>query len=399
MSVETPSHTRAEGEEHRSLDRLIRLFARFVGTGYLCYFVLLLPDMRQSAYLTASWWVWFTVIAVFGSGLVFGLSSFAHDIRLIRWAGGLAALAYLGSALSWWFAWESTLFDVGGLYLSAFPGLATLAAAVVWPPIPVFVHLAVAVTSVQLSNYVLRQPFLYTPLAADILFALMFCTIFVAATIAALHTARVLDATIRRTQADAARSAAAGARAVERERFDALIHDGVMSSLLSAARQGRSASVIKQAALTLEQLDSLRAHSSPSAVDTTEAIAQLRAAATDVDDSIDVIIVREPEPDDPDPYPADAVRAVGAALAEALRNSIRHAGVCTRSVTVRTRPGALDVTVSDDGIGFDSASVPPHRLGVAVSIHGRLRQLPGGVSRIRSAPGRGTTVHLEWRAP
>lgn len=398
MSVSGPDSA-TSGEEHRSLDRLVRMFARFVSTGYIVYFILLLPELRRTAYLTSSWWVWFCVVAVFGSGVLFGIVSFSKRIALIRYAGSLAASTYLVAALTWWLAWDDTLFDAGGNYLSAFPGLATLAAASVWPPIPVFAHLVTVLISVQASNYVLREPFMNNHLVADILFGIMFCTIFVAATLAALRTARVLDATISRTQADAASSAAAGARAVERERFDALIHDGVMSSLLSVTRQGRSPSVVRQASLTLEQLDSLRAHSSPDAVDVGEAIAQLRAAATDIDDAVDVRIDEVGlQPIGQEPYPAEAVRAVGGALAEALRNSIRHAGPAVRSVVVRTRPGVLEVTVADDGVGFDPDSVPPHRLGVAVSIRGRLRQLSGGSSFIDSAPGRGTTVRLTWRA-
>nr|WP_296771440.1 ATP-binding protein [Rhodococcus sp. (in: high G+C Gram-positive bacteria)] len=386
------------GQEHRSLDRLIRMFARFVSTGYLVYFVLLLPELRRTAYLTSPWWTWFCVIAVFGSGIVFGVVSFSKNITLIRYAGSLAALTYLVAALSWWFAWDDTLFDKGGNFLSAFPGLATLAAATVWPPIPVFIHLGTALLSVQLSNYVLREPFMTNPFVADLLFGIMFCTIFVAATLAALRTARILDATISRTQDDAAGSAAAEARAVERERFDALIHDGVMSSLLSVTRQGRTQSVVKQARSTLHQLDSLRANSTPTVVDMTEAIAQLRAAATDIDDSVTVVIDadRACDGDEPPTYPSDAVRAIGAALAEALRNSILHAGAAEQSVTIAARPGSLRVSVVDDGVGFDQSAVPPHRLGVAVSIRGRLRQLSGGSSHIISSPGTGTTVQLAW---
>lgn len=397
-STSTPEKTEP-GDEHRSLDRLIRMFARFVSTGYVVYFILLLPELRRTAYLTSTWWVWFCVVAVFGSGVLFGIVSFSKQISLIRFAGSLAASTYLVAALTWWIAWDGALFDVGGNYLSAFPGLATLAAASVWPPVPVFAHLVTVLISVQTSNYVLREPFMNNDLVADILFGIMFCTIFVAATLAALRTARVLDATISRTQADAASSAAAGARAVERERFDALIHDGVMSSLLSVTRQGRSPSVVRQASLTLRQLDSLRAHSSPDAVDAEEAAAQLRAAATDIDDTITVRFAESgPPPDNCEPYPADAVRAVGGALAEALRNSIRHAGQAERSIVVTMRPGLLEVRVIDDGVGFDPDSIPPHRLGVAVSIRGRLRQIPGGSSSIDSAPGRGTTVRLTWRA-
>lgn len=394
--------TAADGEERRSLERLVKMFARFVGTGYVAYFLILLPEIRRTAFLTPTWWNWFCVIAVFGTGLLFGLSSFSGSIRAIRMAGSIAAVTYLLCVLGWWLAWDQTLFDVQGLYLSTFPGLASLAAASVWTPVLVFVHMAVGVIAAQSINYVLREPFVTTPLFADIVFGMMFCTIFVAATLAALRTARILDATITRTQAQAARSAAAAARAVERERFDALTHDGVMSSLLSVARQGRSPSVVNQARLTLRQLDSLRTHSAPTSVDADEAIAQLRATANDVDESVIVHIesLSQTSTSDvaPQAYPADAVRAIGAALAEAMRNSLRHAGPSNRTVTVRTRPGILQATVTDDGVGFDRASVPPHRLGVAVSIEGRLRQLPGGASRIDSIPGQGTTVHLTWCA-
>ena len=394
--------TAADGEERRSLERLVKMFARFVGTGYVAYFLILLPEIRRTAFLTPTWWNWFCVIAVFGTGLLFGLSSFSGSIRAIRMAGSIAAVTYLLCVLGWWLAWDQTLFDVQGLYLSTFPGLASLAAASVWPPVLVFVHMTVGVIAAQSINYVLREPFVTTPLFADIVFGMMFCTIFVAATLAALRTARILDATITRTQAQAARSAAAAARAVERERFDALTHDGVMSSLLSVARQGRSPSVVNQARLTLRQLDSLRTHSAPTSVDADEAIAQLRATANDVDESVIVHIESISQTStsnvEPQTYPADAVRAIGAALAEAMRNSLRHAGPSNRSVTVRTQPGILQATVTDDGVGFDRASVPPHRLGVAVSIEGRLRQLPGGASRIDSIPGQGTTVHLTWCA-
>ncbi|MGB3167879.1 MAG: ATP-binding protein [Rhodococcus sp. (in: high G+C Gram-positive bacteria)] len=394
--------TAADGEERRSLERLVKMFARFVGTGYVAYFLILLPEIRRTAFLTPTWWNWFCVIAVFGTGLLFGLSSFSGSIRAIRMAGSIAAVTYLLCVLGWWLAWDQTLFDVQGVYLSTFPGLASLAAASVWPPVLVFVHMTVGVIAAQSINYVLREPFVTAPLFADIVFGMMFCTIFVAATLAALRTARILDATITRTQAQAARSAAAAARAVERERFDALTHDGVMSSLLSVARQGRSPSVVNQARLTLRQLDSLRTHSAPTSVDADEAIAQLRATANDVDESVIVHIesISQTSTSDvaPQAYPADAVRAIGAALAEAMRNSLRHAGPSNRSVTVRTQPGILQATVTDDGVGFDRASVPPHRLGVAVSIEGRLRQLPGGASRIDSIPGQGTTVHLTWCA-
>mgnify|MGYP000698752092 CR=1 FL=1 len=160
--------TAADGEERRSLERLVKMFARFVGTGYVAYFLILLPEIRRTAFLTPTWWNWFCVIAVFGTGLLFGLSSFSGSIRAIRMAGSIAAVTYLLCVLGWWLAWDQTLFDVQGVYLSTFPGLASLAAASVWPPVLVFVHMAVGVIAAQSINYVLREPFVTTPLFADI---------------------------------------------------------------------------------------------------------------------------------------------------------------------------------------------------------------------------------------
>lgn len=383
---------------HRSTDRLIRIFGRFVGTGYLVYLVLLIPDIARNSDTVPGWWVPTTVVVVFGSGLAFGASTFHPSISVIRVAGSVAALALPVMALLWWTAWDRNTFEQGGTFLAAFPGLASLAAATLWRPIPVFVHTAVSVVIVQVTNHYVREPFPRSNIIAEIFFALMFCTVFVAGTLAALRTGRILDATITATHDEAARAAAAAAREVERERFDALIHDEVMSSLLTVARQGRTPSLARQARSALAHLDSLHDHSASDAFTVDEALAHLRSAATTVDESIDFTALRPTDAGEQVRYPADTVRAVAAALAEALRNSHLHARSSARWVSVTLEPGSFEVTVADDGIGFDLQSVPSHRLGVAVSIEGRMRQLDGGSVDIVSSPGDGTRVRLGWRA-
>nr|WP_072691978.1 ATP-binding protein [Rhodococcus fascians] len=379
---------------HRSTDRLIRIFGRFVGTGYAAYLLLLVPDIARSSVTVPGWWTPTAVIVVFGTGLAFGAFTFHPSIRVSQVAGSIAALAFPVMALLWWVAWDGTTFDRSGMFLSAFPGLASLAAATVWRPIPAFVHTAVSVVIVQLINQAVREPFPRSNIIAEIFFGLMFCTVFVAATLAALRTGRILDATISATHGDAARAAAANAREVERERFDALIHDEVMSSLLAVARQGRTASLARQARSALAHLDGLHTDTATHDFTADDTIALMRASASTVDESID-FRVREDPADSPANYPADAVRSIAGALAEALRNSVVHAQASTRSVTVELAPSALRVIVRDNGIGFDRRSVPPHRLGVAVSIEGRMRQLAGGSAEIDTSR-RGTTVRLSW---
>ncbi|CCQ14351.1 ATPase domain protein [Rhodococcus sp. AW25M09] len=381
---------------HRSTDRLIRIFGRFVGTGYIVYLLLLIPDIARNSAAMPGWWIWTAVVLTFGSGLTFGAFTFHPNIAVIRVAGSVAALAFPIMALLWWVAWDGVTFDQGGTFLAAFPGLASLAAATVWRPLPAFVHTTASVVIVQLINQAVREPFPRSNVIAEIFFGLMFCTVFVAATLAALRTGRILDATISATHGDAALAAAATAREVERERFDALIHDEVMSSLLAVARHGRTPTLARQARSALAHLDDLTIGTVSETFSADEALAQLRAAATAVDESID-FTVGEQAPGQPAAnYPAEVVRAIAAALAEALRNSRIHAQSSNRSVAVSLTSSTLQVTVQDDGIGFDRRSVPPHRLGVAVSIEGRMRQLDGGSADIESSSA-GTIVELSWK--
>lgn len=379
---------------HRSTDRLIRIFGRFVGTGYLIYLLLLVPDIGRSSEIVPGWWTPVTVVVVFGSGFAFGASTFHPNITVIRIAGSVAATAFPIMALLWWTVWDGTSFEQAGTFLAVFPGLAALAAATVWRPGPAFAHMTVSVVLVQLANHALREPFPRSNIIAEIFFAMMFCTVFVAATLAAVRTGRILDATVSVAHDDAARAAAASAREVERERLDALIHDEVMSSLLAVARHGRTPSLARQARTALAHLDDLTTGAVSDAFSADEALAQLRSAATTVDESI-AFTVQVEELEQSEDYPAEVIRAVAAALAEALRNSQIHARASNRSVIARLGPSTLQVLVQDDGIGFDRRSVPPHRLGVAVSIEGRMRQLDGGSADIESSAA-GTTVRLRW---
>ncbi|WP_072805705.1 sensor histidine kinase [Rhodococcoides yunnanense] len=382
--------------EHSSSDRLLRMFARFIAAGYLIYLVMLFPEIVRTAPLTDAWWAPVMTVAVFGTGLSMGVVSFLGDTKWVRYSAAIAAATYLVAALTWWTAWGGDAFDANGLPLSTFPGVAGLAAGCVLPGWLAFTYLATIVVSVQLSLAALRGPLVDSPLFAEMTFALVFCTVFLAAAIGAFRTARILDETIDDATRQASITAAVGARTIERERFDALIHDGVLSTLLAVARQGRTDGVIQQAGQTLAQLDSLRSHSDVTAFDAGETAAHLRSAATSVDEHIAVEIDTTSETG----YPADVVRTLGAALSEAVRNSVRHGGVdATRIATIHLGTSDLDIVMQDNGSGFDPASIPPHRLGVAVSIHGRMRGLPGGASLLESTVGSGTTVRLSWSEP
>jgi signal transduction histidine kinase len=83
---------------------------------------------------------------------------------------------------------------------------------------------------------------------------------------------------------------------------------------------------------------------------------------------------------------------------EALSNVRKHSGASSVSVMLDSKPRFLDLTVSDDGCGFDSRKLAGDRLGLA-GIAERVRLL-GGVVEVVSVRGEGTTVRAklpQWR--
>jgi signal transduction histidine kinase len=74
---------------------------------------------------------------------------------------------------------------------------------------------------------------------------------------------------------------------------------------------------------------------------------------------------------------------------EAVNNAVRHANARTVEVAVRKEYQKVDVTVQDDGAGFDTRFL--RGLGL-LGMEERVRRL-GGRLTVGSEPGRGTLVH------
>ncbi|MFD4969443.1 MacS family sensor histidine kinase [Streptomyces sp. NPDC058424] len=104
------------------------------------------------------------------------------------------------------------------------------------------------------------------------------------------------------------------------------------------------------------------------------------------------------EPGAPVLLRAAAAREVAAAAGAALDNVRRHAGEDARAwILVEDEPESVIVTVRDDGPGIPEGRLAQAegegRLGVALSIRGRLRDI-GGTAELISVPGQGTEVEL-----
>ncbi|MEU6395144.1 DUF5931 domain-containing protein [Streptomyces sp. NPDC046939] len=93
-----------------------------------------------------------------------------------------------------------------------------------------------------------------------------------------------------------------------------------------------------------------------------------------------------------------AARELAAAVSAALDNVRQHAGADAHAwILVEDDPDAVIVTVRDDGPGIPAGRLAQAegegRLGVALSIRGRLRDI-GGTAELISVPGQGTEVEL-----
>jgi signal transduction histidine kinase len=100
--------------------------------------------------------------------------------------------------------------------------------------------------------------------------------------------------------------------------------------------------------------------------------------------------------------PLDVGSALYRVSQEALTNAAKHAGAAMVSVIVERNPGEVRLIIEDDGRGFDPAEVAERarrerRLGLS-GIQERAALL-GGIARVESSPGNGTTVFVRVPLP
>jgi signal transduction histidine kinase len=83
---------------------------------------------------------------------------------------------------------------------------------------------------------------------------------------------------------------------------------------------------------------------------------------------------------------------------ESLRNGIVHGGARRLSVTLAGSAGSLELTVADDGAGFDVTSVYQRGGGLGLATMSERAHVVGGTLAIESQPARGTTVRVRGPA-
>lgn len=206
----------------------------------------------------------------------------------------------------------------------------------------------------------------------------------------------------------------------ERERLARDIHDSVLQVLAMVQRRGAvlGGEAAELGRMAGEQEVALRTLVSGGLVPVSRASEDAAEGAVvrtvevpddeDADGPVDLRSLLAPyasarvslaEPGAPVQLPPAAARELAAAVGAALDNVRRHAGEQARAwLLVEDEPDEVIVTVRDDGPGIPEGRLAQAegegRLGVALSIRSRLREL-GGSAELISVPGQGTEVELK----
>ncbi|TIH37788.1 sensor histidine kinase [Subtercola vilae] len=202
-----------------------------------------------------------------------------------------------------------------------------------------------------------------------------------------------------------ARAALNHASELERVKVDALVHDTVLTTLITAARAESVDERRRAVTLAQNSLDTLQ-HSAgvfgPTAVPLAQFAERLADAARLLSSRIDY----STGPLDERLLPAPVAEALYSAGVQALINSLQHAGgdatagagdTVSRTLSVHSESfDDVTVQVADTGVGFMADAVPPARLGLRVSVRERVHMV-GGVVEVLSMPGGGTSIVLSWR--
>ncbi|MGV8884463.1 MAG: sensor histidine kinase [Microbacteriaceae bacterium] len=345
-------------------------------------------------------WLWIVASSVFLSIIVaFTLSMIK---RWVRSAHMLVATIYFVALCTWPLAVvDDSLASSGNHWLyylltvataSAAIGLSTRAATVylfLAPAIYGFIRLTPAGGAVQWQLALLDS--VYAVILGG---AIMIIVTMLRNAASAVDSAQ---ATALERYAHAVRQ---HATEVERVQVDSIVHDSVLTTLISAARAyspeakklaatmaGNAIGHLREAALVSPD-DGSTVRISVVASRVAEAAAAMRAPFE----------VRR-RPLAAWTIPAPAGEAVYAASVQAMMNSLQHAGESSsvsRWITIRTaQPHGIEIEVGDTGQGFSLVDVPTERLGVRVSIIERVANA-GGVAEIDSVANEGTVVTIRW---
>ena len=344
-------------------------------------------------------WSALAVAAIYGSLLVALICS-----TIKRWVGGahlLVSGVYLVALLTWpFFLADPSVPQQGDHWLYQLTTVATATAAIGLRVRGALIYLIV----VPLIYGIIRA----TPQGGGGpwelgLFNAIYAIILGGAVLIIVTMTRSAATSVDEAQGAAldryARAVRQHATEVERVHVDSIVHDSVLTTLLTAARAESSEQKALAARMASNAVRHLREAALVSPDDGTAvrfrqladrivtAARQMQAPFTVRVRSLDTRVI-----------PSAQAEALYSAAVQAMMNSVQHAGPpeVRRWLKVSgVHGGAVEIEIGDAGAGFDPAHLPEGRLGVRRSIVERTANA-GGHADVRSSPGKGTVVVLSW---
>lgn len=192
------------------------------------------------------------------------------------------------------------------------------------------------------------------------------------------------------------------ARTQERARIAGEIHDSISQDLFSISLiaggleralpqssplQAEITAMRERIAGTMTEMRALLLELRPTALDERGLVPALNDLCAAYHERLGVRIDASLESID---MGAPADHAVLRVAQEGIANAVRHADARHIELRLEKRDGRVELTVADDGRGFDEATSAGHGLGLVV-MRERIRELGGSIV-IRSEPGHGTSL-------
>ncbi|WP_166876616.1 sensor histidine kinase [Salinibacterium sp. ZJ450] len=395
MTGVTPTRGTAAPPHGARYIRIVRVLSVGLGASGVVFIALAIPSITTQLPVLQPWFGLLALLVTPVLPVALSILSRRLPVGVLKVLAGCIGIGYLVVLVLWMPAMTPPALPSGeSPWVLGFLALPTVAAAIAWRPAIAWAYVGVASAALGLLRFFASGGSALVVALQDTLYGAMFSAIMTALAIAMINASARLDVAAAAARAETANAAAAAARERQRARVDGLLHDSVFTALLMTAESAvpppASASHARQ---TLAELDRLKAHDAAGVpIDAPDFAAlqteTIRQIAPDTALSVQTDATAEVH--------GDAALALGEALTEALRNSVRHAPLARRSVQITATERGVRILVDDNGPGFDPAAVPSNRLGIAISIIERMRSVAGGDAAVRSTPAGGTRVILQW---
>jgi signal transduction histidine kinase len=98
-----------------------------------------------------------------------------------------------------------------------------------------------------------------------------------------------------------------------------------------------------------------------------------------------------------DPVPPGVHFVLYRVVQEALNNIVKHALASHIEIHFNSQEGQVDLTIQDDGLGFDPDHIGTDHLGLSI-MKDRIKNIGGTIETI-SGEGKGTLIKVHWTAP